>query len=419
MAPTDGCPYNEVRPYDFRSSRAPRPHRGRIPERSARGRGLGGGEEPEGGGPSASGPAVDLTKRGTIEVWQGKDTSGNFPKLIAQFNDAAPEREGHLQGAAGQTLTSSGSRWSRTPRSRTRRWPCSAWTWCGRRSSRPRATSIGAAEATSSRPTSSCRRPWTARRTSTSCTPTRATSDGGLLFYRKDLLDKYSLQPPTTFDEMKAACDTIRGGENDDKLECFAGQYNKYEGLTVNFDEAVHGAGGVIVGDDGKPNVATPEATKGLQTLVDWFKDGYIPKGAITWTGGAGPAGVPERHADLPPQLGLRLQAGGQDGRLVQDRRQVRRGAAAGHHRSGRLQPGRRTTTPSRRTPRTRAPRPSSSSSCPRRRSQKANTLATSDTPALASLYTDADMVKKYPYMPDPAQVDRDRQAASEGGRVR
>ena len=58
---------------------------------------------------------------------------------------------------------------------------------------------------------------------------------------------------------MKAACDTIRGGENDAKLECFAGQYNKYEGLTVNFDEAVHGAGGVIVGEDGKPNVATPE----------------------------------------------------------------------------------------------------------------------------------------------------------------
>ncbi len=82
---------------------------------------------------------------------------------------------------------------------------------------------------------------------------------------------------------MKAACDKIQAGEKDSKLGCFAGQYNKYEGLTVNFDEAVHGAGGVIVGDDGKPNVATPEATKGLQTLTDWFKDGHIPKAAITW----------------------------------------------------------------------------------------------------------------------------------------
>jgi multiple sugar transport system substrate-binding protein len=109
-------------------------------------------------------------------------------------------------------------------------------------------------------------------------------SNGGLMFYRKDLLDKYSLQVPTTFDEMKAACDKITAGENNSKLSCYAGQFNKYEGLTVNFDEAVHGAGGVIVGDDGKPNVATPEATKGLQTLVDMFKDGDIPKAAITWT---------------------------------------------------------------------------------------------------------------------------------------
>ena len=44
------------------------------------------------------------------------------------------------------------------------------------------------------------------------------------------------------FDEMKAACDKITAGEKDSKLACFAGQYNKYEGLTVNFDEAVHGA---------------------------------------------------------------------------------------------------------------------------------------------------------------------------------
>jgi multiple sugar transport system substrate-binding protein len=98
------------------------------------------------------------------------------------------------------------------------------------------------------------------------------------------LLKKYGLKPPTTFDEMKAACDKIWAGEGKGTLGCFAGQYNKYEGLTVNFDEAVHGAGGVIVGEDGKPNVATPEATKGLSTLVDWFKTGYIPKAAITWT---------------------------------------------------------------------------------------------------------------------------------------
>ena len=110
------------------------------------------------------------------------------------------------------------------------------------------------------------------------------TSDGGLLYYRTDLLKKYGIdKPPTTFDEMKADCAKILPGQNDAKLACFAGQYNKYEGLTVNVAEAINSAGGVIVGDDGKPNVNTPQAQQGLGTLVDWFKTGLIPKGAITW----------------------------------------------------------------------------------------------------------------------------------------
>ena len=43
-----------------------------------------------GSGTGSSAPAVDFTKQGDIEVWQGKDTSGNFPKLIAQFNSQHP-----------------------------------------------------------------------------------------------------------------------------------------------------------------------------------------------------------------------------------------------------------------------------------------------------------------------------------------
>ena len=63
-------------------------------------------------------------------------------------------------------------------------------------------------------------------------------SDGGMLYYRKDLLDAAGLQPPTTWDEMKAACDKVITGDNAD-MDCFAGQYDKYEGLTCNFAEAV------------------------------------------------------------------------------------------------------------------------------------------------------------------------------------
>jgi multiple sugar transport system substrate-binding protein len=109
------------------------------------------------------------------------------------------------------------------------------------------------------------------------------TSDGGLLYYRKDLLDKAGVKAPTTWAEMKAACDKVKALPEGKTIGCYAGQYEKYEGLTVNFSEAVNGAGGVVVGDDGKPNVDTPEALAGLQFLVDGFKSGEIPKAAITY----------------------------------------------------------------------------------------------------------------------------------------
>ena len=50
----------------------------------------------------------------------------------------------------------------------------------------------------------------------------------------------------------------------------------------MNAAEAINAAGGSIVKDDGKtPNVDTPEAAKGLDFLVNGFKQGYIPKEAI------------------------------------------------------------------------------------------------------------------------------------------
>ncbi|MEO7260564.1 MAG: ABC transporter substrate-binding protein [Jatrophihabitantaceae bacterium] len=104
-------------------------------------------------------------------------------------------------------------------------------------------------------------------------------SDAGLLYYRKDLSPK----PPATWDEMIAACKGKTGTSiTGSKPACYAGQFAKYEGLTVNAAEAINSAGGQIVKDDGKtPNVITPEATAGLNFLVNGFKQGYIPKEAL------------------------------------------------------------------------------------------------------------------------------------------
>jgi len=110
------------------------------------------------------------------------------------------------------------------------------------------------------------------------------TSDGGLLYYRKDLLTKAGVaEPPKTWNEMLADCQKVAALPEAKGMSCYAGQFEKYEGLTVNFSEAINSAGGVIVDKDGKPNVNTPEAKAGLEELVNGFKTGAIPKAAITY----------------------------------------------------------------------------------------------------------------------------------------
>ncbi len=102
------------------------------------------------------------------------------------------------------------------------------------------------------------------------------TSDGGILYYRSDLVKT----APTTWDELMSDCSIAKTAG----IDCYAGQYAKYEGLTVNVAEAINTAGGTIVAKDGKtPTLNTPEAKKGLQRLVDAYKNGNIPSAAITY----------------------------------------------------------------------------------------------------------------------------------------
>ena len=102
------------------------------------------------------------------------------------------------------------------------------------------------------------------------------SSDGGLLYYRKDLVKT----PPKTWDEMMGDCKIAK----QKNIGCYAGQFTKYEGLTVNAAEAINTDGGTIVGDDGQtPTVDSPDAAAGLARLADAFKDGNIPKQAITF----------------------------------------------------------------------------------------------------------------------------------------
>ena len=50
----------------------------------------GGGDEGSPASLWSASAGADFSKQGDIEVWHGKDASGNFPKLVAAFNDQHP-----------------------------------------------------------------------------------------------------------------------------------------------------------------------------------------------------------------------------------------------------------------------------------------------------------------------------------------
>lgn len=101
------------------------------------------------------------------------------------------------------------------------------------------------------------------------------SSDGAMLYYRTDLVKT----PPKTIDEMWGMCSIAK----QNGMDCFAGQFAKYEGGTCNATEWMNAYGAKVVDDAGKPTVDSPEAARGLKELADHYKSGDIPKQAITY----------------------------------------------------------------------------------------------------------------------------------------
>jgi multiple sugar transport system substrate-binding protein len=70
--------------------------------------------------------------------------------------------------------------------------------------------------------------------------------DTGLLYYRKDLLEKYAIAPPQTWNQMVQAAKTILSREQDRQLVGFSGQFKQYEGLVCNMMEYILSNGGAL-----------------------------------------------------------------------------------------------------------------------------------------------------------------------------
>lgn len=106
-------------------------------------------------------------------------------------------------------------------------------------------------------------------------------TNAGLLLYRKDVLAKEGVPPPRTWAELEHDAKTIAPKYG---LDGYAGQFLPYEGLTVNAAEAVYSAGGSILGGEGtRVTVDSDAAREGIGFLARGFREGWIPKAALTY----------------------------------------------------------------------------------------------------------------------------------------
>jgi multiple sugar transport system substrate-binding protein len=105
------------------------------------------------------------------------------------------------------------------------------------------------------------------------------TSNAELLYYRKDILA--GRQPPRTWAQLAELARTLAPRYG---MAGYAGQFAAYEGLTVNFAEAVQSAGGSILSPDGtRVTLDSPQARAGLSFLSDGFRQGWIPRAALNY----------------------------------------------------------------------------------------------------------------------------------------
>lgn len=110
--------------------------------------------------------------------------------------------------------------------------------------------------------------------------------DAGLLYYRKDLLQKYGLQPPATWDALAASARQVVDAERAAGKADFQGyvfQAKAYEGLTCNALEWVQSfGGGTVVDERGDITIDNPKAAQALDTAAAWIGS-IAPEGVLNY----------------------------------------------------------------------------------------------------------------------------------------
>ncbi|WP_018237620.1 ABC transporter substrate-binding protein [Ensifer sp. BR816] len=104
-----------------------------------------------------------------------------------------------------------------------------------------------------------------------------AFADAQFLYYRKDLLDKYGLQPPKTWDELKAAAKKITEGEGRPDLQGLSFQGKAIEGAVCTFLLPYWSQGKALV-ENGKLTFDHDAAVKALSLWKSFADEGVAKK---------------------------------------------------------------------------------------------------------------------------------------------
>lgn len=110
--------------------------------------------------------------------------------------------------------------------------------------------------------------------------------DVGLLYYRRDLLEKHGLPVPRSWQELTETAGRIQKAERKEgnaRLWGYVFQARAYEGLSCNALEWIASqGGGRLIGDDGSFGLRQPEAGDALRLARSWI-GAIAPEGVLTY----------------------------------------------------------------------------------------------------------------------------------------
>lgn len=110
-------------------------------------------------------------------------------------------------------------------------------------------------------------------------------TDVGVLYYRKDLLEKYGKDVPTTYTDLFATAQEINQKEGGG-LYALVGSLANGEGLTCNAVEWFYSNGGQVIGKDGSILINSPQNRQILEMMSDAYKNKLMPEGVLSYGSG-------------------------------------------------------------------------------------------------------------------------------------